>query len=115
MSYEHEWRERAEKTTEERVTTEPGNLRKWIVGWRKYDWAELYLLAVFAFVVVVCVAIFFATPSPAPHSKNRWLRVETDPATGCEYLLHAYAGGITPRVDGRGRHMGCKQEAGNDE
>lgn len=31
----------------------------------------------------------------------------TDALTGCQYL-HAPSGGITPRLDGKGRHVGCR-------
>lgn len=32
----------------------------------------------------------------------------TDYATGCQYLRAGFAGGITPRIDADGVHMGCK-------
>lgn len=32
----------------------------------------------------------------------------TDHATGCQYLRAGWAGGITPRIDADGVHMGCK-------
>jgi len=31
----------------------------------------------------------------------------TDSLTGCQYLTTS-GGGLTPRVDGHGRHIGCK-------
>lgn len=46
---------------------------------------------------------FIVTPT------EQWLapRVRTDLETGCQYLT-AFDSGITPRLDGQGRHMGCK-------
>ena len=35
------------------------------------------------------------------------MAVATDALTGCQYLRGA-DGGITPRLDGKGRHLGCK-------
>lgn len=35
------------------------------------------------------------------------VRPRTDAFTGCQYL-ETSKGGITPRVDSRGRHLGCK-------
>lgn len=32
----------------------------------------------------------------------------TDNMTGCQYLGRPF-GGITPRLDGAGRHVGCKR------
>ena len=32
---------------------------------------------------------------------------KTDALTGCQYL-RAPGGGLTPRLDGRGRHVGCR-------
>ena len=34
------------------------------------------------------------------------MRVLTDAQTGCQYLQ---AGGLTPRLDADGRHMGCRR------
>lgn len=50
-----------------------------------------------------------------PASGSRWsagpeLMVTTDHATGCQYLTRYSGGGITPRRDGMGQHMGCRVE-----
>ena len=36
------------------------------------------------------------------------LGLYTDNFTGCQYLSSDFMGGITPRLDGSGRHVGCK-------
>lgn len=33
----------------------------------------------------------------------------TDAFTGCQYLT-TWSGGITPRIDSHGRHLGCKSQ-----
>jgi len=33
----------------------------------------------------------------------------TDAETGCQYLSGGRRSGVTPRVDGAGRHVGCKR------
>ena len=35
------------------------------------------------------------------------LVIRTDALTGCEYLATS-GGGLTPRIDGKGRQLGCK-------
>ena len=35
------------------------------------------------------------------------LAIRTDSQTGCQYLA-ASSGGLTPRLDANGRHIGCK-------
>ena len=37
------------------------------------------------------------------------MSLRTDNRTGCQYLVVA-RGGITPRVDGAGKHVGCKEK-----
>jgi len=34
--------------------------------------------------------------------------VKTDHKTGCQYLKSGFVGGLTPRVDVNGRHIGCR-------
>lgn len=41
-----------------------------------------------------------------PPGGRSGMRLTTDFGTGCQYLS-APAGGITPRVDANGRHIGC--------
>jgi len=35
------------------------------------------------------------------------LQLRIDTGTGCHYLVTS-SGGITPRLDGQGKHVGCK-------
>jgi hypothetical protein len=62
-----------------------------------------------AFVLVASCATPKDDTDP-PHSRSG-LALHTDHLTGCQYLAKPL-GGITPRVDGKGRHLGCK-DAGN--
>lgn len=41
-------------------------------------------------------------------NKRSGLALYTDHQTGCQYLSAGLFGGITPRVDGEQRHLGCK-------
>lgn len=43
-----------------------------------------------------------------PPEGRSGLALHTDALTGCQYLAKPF-GGITPRVDGKGRHLGCKE------
>lgn len=45
--------------------------------------------------------------SDAPDGKRSGMSIHTDALTGCQYL-RAPLGSLTPRVDGAGRHIGCK-------
>lgn len=49
------------------------------------------------------VALGYLLPSVG-NSRNG-ATIYVDSATGCEYLSRR---GLTPRVDGHGRHMGCR-------
>lgn len=42
-----------------------------------------------------------------PAGGRSGMHLRTDALTGCQYLSEP-RGGITPRVDRSGRHMGCK-------
>jgi hypothetical protein len=44
--------------------------------------------------------------STDPPGGRSGMTIYTDQATGCEYLSNR---GLTPRVDGKGRHLGCRQ------
>lgn len=43
-----------------------------------------------------------------PHDGRSGMSLHTDHLTGCQYLSKPF-GGITPRVDGEGRHVGCRR------
>lgn len=61
-------------------------------------------LALVAFTVVFLgwVLPYDSTDPPGGRSG---MTIRVDHATGCEYLSRR---GLTPRLDGQGRHMGCK-------
>lgn len=58
-----------------------------------------FRVLLFAFCTLGVVAIPVALSQPPA--------VWIDPDTGCEYL-HTVAGGIFPRLNNRGRQMGCR-------
>jgi len=44
----------------------------------------------------------------AVNGKRSGMLLYTDYGTGCQYLsAGTFGGGLTPRLDGRGRHVGC--------
>ncbi len=60
---------------------------------------------------IAIVWILYAALRPAdPTDVSRWNRsgmdFYVDNGTGCHYL-GPFFGGLTPRLDGAGRHMGC--------
>lgn len=67
----------------------------------------LVVLVLLATTAVVAVGLGSLTPydSTDPPGGRSGLKVYVDHATGCEYL---YREGLTPRLDGQGRHMGCR-------
>lgn len=61
-----------------------------------------------AFVVVSLIGAFSERDSTdAPNGKRSGVRLHTDHLTGCQYLS-VPLGGLTPRMDSAGRHLGCK-------
>lgn len=46
------------------------------------------------------------TDSPTHYSQ---MNLHTDHLTGCQYLGQTW-GGLTPRLDGHGHHVGCHNE-----
>lgn len=63
-----------------------------------------------ALILVMLVVIAWpssqSTDSTDPPGGRSGLTLYVDQQTGCEYLSHR--SGLTPRVDGRGRHLGCR-------
>lgn len=68
----------------------------------------------FFVLVLLCTVAIEMTPlgrddsDPAQWGNRSNLKPRTDALTGCQYL-EARGGGITPRVDVDGRHVGCKR------
>lgn len=72
-------------------------------------WKKVAVLLVAAYFLVA--AIGACSPRDAtdpPHGKRSGMLLRTDYGTGCQYLAEPF-GGITPRVDADGRHMGCRR------
>lgn len=61
------------------------------------------------FLLVLAIIMLDVSPRDATDSPNKrsGLSLKTDYGTGCEYLS-APGGGITPRMTGDGKHMGCR-------
>ena len=69
----------------------------WFIGW-------LIVGMVIAWLWSLLPIGHDSTDGAWPHRSG--VEVVTDAATGCQYLKTA-SGGITPRVDGRGKQLGC--------
>lgn len=62
-------------------------------------------------IVGACLAAIFGAlfgkDDTDPPDGRSGLRLMTDARTGCQYLAMPL-GGITPRRDGEGKHVGCR-------
>ena len=63
-------------------------------------------LAVIAFVAMTWTIYTEKDDSDAP-DKRSGLTLHTDNLTGCQYFSRLF-GGVTPRLDRNGKHLGCK-------
>lgn len=71
---------------------------------------------VLAFFLVGIVHILIGPPRQARvvHSNQPYqLNVETDPQTGCQYLV--MSSGVTPRLNAAGKPMGCGAKNGGTQ
>ena len=72
----------------------------WVLGW--------------CAVVFWVAALLDLTPlgrddsDPAGRGARSGISVRTDSLTGCQYLEGRH-GGLVPRVDGAGKHVGCRK------
>jgi hypothetical protein len=69
-------------------------------------------IAVLMLLYWACLTVLHLLPFPRDSTDGKWpnrsdMRPLRDALTGCEYL-RTKGGGITPRIDARGRHFGCK-------
>lgn len=64
--------------------------------------------ALFFVIFVTLVGACTPKDDTDPPEGRSGMSLHTDHLTGCQYLSKPL-GGITPRVDGRGRHLGCKE------
>jgi hypothetical protein len=82
--------------------------------------SDKWIVKVIAWVVLgfvlVAVLVFAIWQTPIGRddsdgesfgSRRSGMYPHTDALTGCQYLS-VYGGGITPRLDGDGRHVGCR-------
>jgi hypothetical protein len=64
--------------------------------------------------LLIALGLLIALSSCAPKDDTdppdgrSGMSLHTDHLTGCQYLAKPF-GGITPRVDGKSRHVGCKE------
>lgn len=69
-------------------------------------WKKVAVLLVAAYFLVAAIGSCSPRDATDPPSGARsGMLLRTDHATGCQYLAEPF-GGITPRVDADGRHMG---------
>lgn len=68
----------------------------------------------FLIALSIVIAVFALTRSferddtdPPGLGERSGMRLFTDHRTGCQYLSAGPIGGITPRLDRDGRHVGC--------
>lgn len=72
---------------------------KWLCEW--------FFVCVSAMFLVGLTPISRDDTDPGNWGARSNIRPVTDSLTGCQYI-ETSKGGITPRVDGKGRHIGCK-------
>lgn len=69
-------------------------------------------LAIVGAIIIVALLLFFfplyeRDDTDPPNGRSGML-LYTDALTGCQYLSQRRIG-LTPRVDGKGKHVGCKE------
>ena len=65
-----------------------------------------------AFIVAVVLAVAFVlSPSPRGDGATIRLKFYADPSTGCQYVVGPHGGGVAPRTDAAGKHVGCKEQS----
>lgn len=72
-------------------------------------------VAALAFAMILVAIALTAWPSHPPRDATdppdgySGMSLFTDHETGCQYLASRRDGGLAPRVDADGRHMGCRK------
>ena len=80
-----------------------------IVKWVALLWAGLFLGALMALVVSLAISESHKARDADGSGTHSGMTVLTDQQTGCQYLGGHYSdGGITPRMDGDGKQVGCR-------
>ncbi len=73
----------------------------------------IWRIVLLAGVVAIASGILSESPlarddtDPGEWGKRSEIAARTDSLTGCQYLT-TKAGGLTPRLDAEGRHIGCR-------
>lgn len=70
-------------------------------------WISMRVMFAAGAVIVFTLAFNPTDDSDAPDGARSGVIVRTDYRTGCQYLETA-DGGITPRMDGSARQVGCR-------
>jgi len=74
-------------------------------------WLGLWFVVFFLILQAVNVSPLFrddTDPGTSWGDSRSGIKPATDALTGCQYLLSP-KGGIAPRLDARGQHVGCAQ------
>ena len=69
-------------------------------------WVVRWLVIVWMFSLGLAALPFGRDDSDGAWPNRSGLKPKTDALTGCQYL-QSPGGGITPRLDANGRHIGC--------
>lgn len=75
---------------------------RWLCGW--------LIVGYFMVVLIGLSPIARDDSDPGSWGDRSGLTLRTDSLTGCQYL-EAQSGGLTPRLDTDGKHIGCNSEA----
>lgn len=70
------------------------------------EWLSAQILLI-VLCLVVAQFLFRHDDTDASWFDHSGLKPLTDARTGCQYLKGS-SGGLTPRIDGNGNHMGCR-------
>ena len=68
-------------------------------------WTWVFL---FVFIIGLCTFPAYDDTDDKVNGTRSGMVLYTDNLTGCQYLKAGLIGGITPRLDVNGNHVGCK-------
>lgn len=79
------------------------------IGLKKYtNWAMGILTFGWVLVMIIyAITGHFDKDNTDSPNKRSGMQLYTDYLTGCQYLQGKRSGGLTPRKDGQGNHVGC--------
>lgn len=78
-------------------------LNKLLVATYEYWWLILFFIV----LIVVDWSRPYDSTDDAENGERSGMVLYTDNMTGCQYLEAGIIGGMTPRLDGTGKHVGC--------